>query len=159
VSPNKQVERAVTIVVDVGDWDRREVYRGTNVAHAGLRAAKAARDMRRHGMPEHVGYRNPDGYDACPDTGVDLGLSDEVAQFLEECAFIGTRYESRRPKPYGFRVKGRGGWFDCGPDKGKLYRYATEREAYDAAALCYGSPTVGGEQVWVLTKNGEVIPW
>ncbi len=84
-----------TIIVDVGDWDRREVYRGTNVFLAGLAAAHAERDKRRGAMPEGVGYCDPDRCDYADDFSSD-GLAEDVHDFLGGCCEIGCAFKSRR---------------------------------------------------------------
>lgn len=77
-----------TIIVDVGDWDRREVYRGTNVFLAGLAAARAWRDRR---PCSSVNYCDPENCDDESD-----GLDKEVHAFLGGCLEIGAMFASKR---------------------------------------------------------------
>jgi hypothetical protein len=76
------------IIIDIGDFDRREVYRGESVFRAGLAAARAERDR---GIEPRVGFYDEDGVDVGTD-----GLSDDEHDFLSACVDIGARRAARR---------------------------------------------------------------
>ncbi len=82
------------IIIDIGDFDRREVYRGEDAFRAGLAAARAERDKPwrkgQAGWEPIVGAHNPDRVDV--DTN---GLTEDEDTFIDGCICIGGEFKRR----------------------------------------------------------------